>query len=1059
MANNFSSETSLVAQWLFEPPSVLSDSSGNSNTITNGSYVYQRTDYKEGTQSLSFEPSSPNPAYAYLSDASLSSNFPLKSSGSQRSITVTMWVKATSLPLASGDYCLLFAKESHYKPDPDGYNRSPGFSVAIFTYGGAESPPSYFQLRMGRLNVGWTIDEFMHGTALVADRWYHVAATFNASTKEYRLRIFDSVEDLVLDSDVTGTYGYDLAVNTDPVTLGADSHPNMDHTFSGKLDEVLVFNKALSTAEIDEVRSQCFPNGIPPVRVNTPSPANNAIEQSVDSNISWVDGGGATQFKVYFGTEYPLTESDLVSTQSSENTTYDPGQLSPITRYYWRINSVNENGTTTGTTFVFYTGWPEGLPATYYVDGENGDNSNDGYHSYSAWETIQYAIDQLSPGDTLNIIEGVYHPAEQIYVNCVGTDEDQITIQAYQDGEVIIDPSLPLTGWEAASIDDPNLNIGGSVNPDWENIYTCISNSIVDINGLYEDGIRMIPATWPHQSNKTWFYVEEMFPIPDEGGNYGSQAGQPNTFHMVDSTNLIQGTDDYWNGAEIAIWRHGNGLSNVVVTAHISDYDASENKITITNPDGNAGLGTSFDNTGSEPDAYTIFNHPMIIDRPGAWACVDLGDGTYKIYLWPLNVDDLDAKIRKYNPACATNGAGMFMSYRSLLGHYTTFKGITIRNANSGFEFARWVDSNLSSQFNGLEFINCSVIESSGDGWYVYDCADLVITGCTVENMGASAVSLLGACTNSRTTYNTFSNLGGCGLYCSGSPYRTGVWGNTFGRLGTHGNACSMYSGERYLFANNYVDTGSTGVTVNSPAHILTVWGNIFVDCSSAYAPWSISAGQVLIAHNTMINCGVYGSQGPSTQISMCNILSGNEFSKGTYHDYNIFTSELTYPADPSDINTHEAVTTAASLFRNYASGDYRLSENSLAKGFGIEIPSEYLSSVEEDFPDFDFTKDAWSTPCLRSDPPSIGAYEYQLSDPVEEGRIIILRRSSGKIVMEGDSIQLYVVVDSSSTPYYQWYKNGEILEGETSDILTISQAIFGDSGDQGIYTCSVTLA
>jgi hypothetical protein len=66
--------------------------------------------------------------------------------------------------------------------------------------------------------------------------------------------------------------------------------------------------------------------------------------------LSWKAGERTSTHEVYFGTAEPLT---LVSTQS--DTVYNPGTLDYYTTYYWRIDQVNEYGTTQGDLWSFTT--------------------------------------------------------------------------------------------------------------------------------------------------------------------------------------------------------------------------------------------------------------------------------------------------------------------------------------------------------------------------------------------------------------------------------------------------------------------------------------------------------------------------------------------------------------------------------------------------------------------------------------------------------------------------------------------------------------------------------
>ncbi len=75
----------------------------------------------------------------------------------------------------------------------------------------------------------------------------------------------------------------------------------------------------------------------PPNPPINPSPSNGATGQSTDVNLSWSNGGGATSYDVYFGTDSTPDSGEYKGNRSS--TSYDPGTLSSNTTYYWRIDA------------------------------------------------------------------------------------------------------------------------------------------------------------------------------------------------------------------------------------------------------------------------------------------------------------------------------------------------------------------------------------------------------------------------------------------------------------------------------------------------------------------------------------------------------------------------------------------------------------------------------------------------------------------------------------------------------------------------------------------------
>ncbi|MDK2973111.1 MAG: hypothetical protein PWP23_2866 [Candidatus Sumerlaeota bacterium] len=91
----------------------------------------------------------------------------------------------------------------------------------------------------------------------------------------------------------------------------------------------------------------------PPAKPVNPSPFNNQIVTVPDIDLSWIDGGGANSFDVYFGTPGNLTFRGTVT--PPEALTFPITGLESNTEYSWRIDAVNEVGLTTGDTWTFRT--------------------------------------------------------------------------------------------------------------------------------------------------------------------------------------------------------------------------------------------------------------------------------------------------------------------------------------------------------------------------------------------------------------------------------------------------------------------------------------------------------------------------------------------------------------------------------------------------------------------------------------------------------------------------------------------------------------------------------
>ncbi len=73
--------------------------------------------------------------------------------------------------------------------------------------------------------------------------------------------------------------------------------------------------------------------------------------------------------------------------------------------------------------------------AQKYVDGTNGSDSNNGLSVSSAWKTIQKALTNAQPGDTIYVRAGTY--AENLVVSKTGTSSAPITLTNYS-GETVV---------------------------------------------------------------------------------------------------------------------------------------------------------------------------------------------------------------------------------------------------------------------------------------------------------------------------------------------------------------------------------------------------------------------------------------------------------------------------------------------------------------------------------------------------------------------------------------------------------------------------------------------
>ena len=116
-------------------------------------------------------------------------------------------------------------------------------------------------------------------------------------------------------------------------------------------------------------------SGMPPFAATQPFPSDGAENVMLTPTLTWKDGGLASRFEVYFGTD-PDPGFDQFQGEHVD-THFEPGTLETATTYYWRIDAVNDFGTTPGSVWSFTTEPDRGAIAGVVWNDEDGDAERD----------------------------------------------------------------------------------------------------------------------------------------------------------------------------------------------------------------------------------------------------------------------------------------------------------------------------------------------------------------------------------------------------------------------------------------------------------------------------------------------------------------------------------------------------------------------------------------------------------------------------------------------------------------------------------------------------------
>jgi len=209
-----------------------------------------------------------------------------------------------------------------------------------------------FQLRDsdGFIQWGGTDQDNLHIFSTVAPaigEWQHVAGTCDGSySKVY-------INGEIVGEDIGG-FRPDAALEAN-VTLGfGEDRDDYDESFNGLMDEIYIYNRTLSDNQIVDLY-----HGIPAsfVKADDPNPANGALHTDIWANLSWSPGDTAVSHDVYVGDNFDDVNEGIADTfHGNQNAMFIvvgfpgfpfPDGLVPGMTYYWRIDEVEADGTTT----------------------------------------------------------------------------------------------------------------------------------------------------------------------------------------------------------------------------------------------------------------------------------------------------------------------------------------------------------------------------------------------------------------------------------------------------------------------------------------------------------------------------------------------------------------------------------------------------------------------------------------------------------------------------------------------------------------------------------------
>ncbi len=234
-------------------------------------------------------------------------------------VTIAAWFKVNALGL-------------DHKIGGNQNNSNGGYKMSIYTNNKVE-----FEVRDAS-NAGTLNRDVAGGTVLEVDTWYHVFGIYSEQDGYIRTYING-----VLDRELTTASV--MGISPGPMRLGCEPFTTGSYHFNGVMDDVRVYNHAVTEAEMPLIML----GGRSEELASMPNPDDESVDVVRDVVLGWKAGSAAVTHDVYFGTSFEDVNAaersnpmGVLVSQDQSDTRFDPeGLLEFGQTYYWRIDEVN----------------------------------------------------------------------------------------------------------------------------------------------------------------------------------------------------------------------------------------------------------------------------------------------------------------------------------------------------------------------------------------------------------------------------------------------------------------------------------------------------------------------------------------------------------------------------------------------------------------------------------------------------------------------------------------------------------------------------------------------
>jgi hypothetical protein len=615
-----------------------------------------------------------------------------------------------------------------------------------------------------------------------------------------------------------------------------------------------------------------------------------------------------------------------------------------------------------------------GLCATYYVDGDSGNDANAGTSAAAPWKTIGKVNQQtLLPGDIV-YFKGTFS-GEVLSLNESGTAQAPIVLDGvtWSGTRAALYGSVPWTPtWtQCASAGD------AFGNANYANIYYTTppagwSSNTHAFIPIFEDGEIMHFSQSPSPRDP-WHYdrAVDLHAIPR-----GQFSVSGSTATITSSALFTSSSSSFFTTA----WAGFKSADNWLVLNPITAFNPSSDTITVT---GSMGSGLAAD--ANIP--FTILNHPAYIDAPGEYA---YRTDTNRVYVWARAGDPNSAtwRVSTQKQAIELNGSS-YITIRGFQGGHTY--GLPGEQHQGNMVHKYFNETPIS----GITVENCvfsqcrSMVKSALINIRV--CSDVTIRNNQLTRHQNGMGVLLQSGDGFRIHDNFIEKTGALGIWVQGSS-DVAVYQNIIRDIhGMHANGMSFYLGNQDLLVmNNYVYNVQNPMTLEDWSNVYIIGNLLESDGQYGIACWHPVGGKLYILNNTIpctlapVSSAAANSAIVFTDISAAevvltnNILDGYLLVTGTIdlRSYNLYTG-LAWQQESSygwTLGLGESVQTDwLQVFTNYLGENYVPLDSSPADDGGLNVSAYYPTAL---FPDVTFGSDQLGNALGGGGGWNIGAFE-----------------------------------------------------------------------------------